>query len=65
MRIEAYNTLQNYQNDIFMNNKDKILFLSQAAVVYKFECPGCNSHYIGKMEQISNERTEEHAYNNN
>ena len=55
MRIEAYNTLQNYQNDIFMNNKDKILFLSQAAVVYKFECPGCNSHYIGKMEQISYE----------
>ena len=44
--------------------KDKTPALSQSSIVYKFNCPGCNSAYIGKTDRTLFERTEEHAYNN-
>ena len=49
----------------FTNTKDKISFLSQLAIVYKFICLGCSSSYIGKTERTLWERVEEHAYKNN
>ena len=49
----------------FTNTKDKISFLSQLAIVYKFICLGCSSSYFGKTERTLWERAEEHAYKNN
>ena len=48
----------------FTNTKDKLSPLSQSSLVYKFNCPGCNSSYIGKTERTLHERTAEHAYEN-
>ena len=48
----------------FTSTKDKTPSLSQLYVVYMFTCPGFSCSYIGKMELILHERTEEHAYPN-
>ena len=48
----------------FTNTKDKIDDLSKSFVVYHFNCPGCQSSYIGKTERTLFERTKEHCFNN-
>lgn len=45
----------------FTNTKDRLTDLSKSNVVYQFDCPGCNSSYIGKTERTLFERTYEHA----
>ena len=41
-------------------NKDQVPLLSKSNVVYKFNCPGCQSSYIGKMNRTLFVRTHEH-----
>ena len=46
----------------FTNSKDKVPPLSQSFVVYEYNCPGCNSSYIGQTERTMYERSYEHAW---
>ena len=45
----------------YTNNKDQVPLLSKSHVVYKFNCPGCQSAYIGKTDRTLFVRTHEHA----
>ena len=45
----------------YTNNKDQVPPLSKSHVVYKFNCPGCQSAYIGKTDRTLFVRTHEHA----
>ena len=46
----------------YTSNKDKIPFLSNSGVIYKYTCPGCNSSYIGKTENTMFNRTKQHGW---
>ena len=41
--------------------KDKVPNEFKSNIVYKFNCPGCKSSYIGKTERNFFKRCEEHA----
>ena len=49
----------------FTNTKDPIHKEHQSFVVYKFNCPGCNSVYIGKTDRNLVTRIIEHSKNSN
>ena len=46
---------------MFCSNKDKLIPLNKANVVYLFTCPGCSKTYIGKTERNLITRLEEHV----
>ncbi len=46
----------------YTSNKDRIPFLSNSGVIYKYTCPGCNSAYIGKTENTLFNRTKQHGW---
>ena len=57
-----FKVIQSTQKFSFYTNmKNKISKLMKSYVVYQFNCPGCNKHYIGKTERNLCTRTEEHA----
>ena len=46
----------------FTSNKDRIPYLSNSGVIYKYSCPGCNSVYIGKTDNTLFNRTKQHGW---
>ena len=46
----------------YFSLKDKRLKSLQASVVYKFDCSGCNSNYVGFTSRYLSQRIEEHFY---
>ena len=47
---------------MYCNVKDSTPMLCRSNLVYKFQCPGCCSSYIGKTERTLFERLNEHGW---
>ena len=48
---------QSTKVSFFTSNKDRIPFLSNSGVIYRYTCPGCNSAYVGKHHVQQNQAT--------
>ena len=53
---------QSTKVSFYTSNKDKIPFLSNSGVIYRYTCPGCNSAYVGKTESTMFNRTKQHGW---
>ena len=53
---------QSTKVSFFTSNKDRIPFLSNSGVIYRYTCPGCNSAYVGKTDNTMFNRTKQHGW---
>ena len=53
---------QSTKVSFYTSNKDRIPFLSNSGVIYRYTCPGCNSAYVGKTENTMFNRTKQHGW---
>ena len=55
-------SFQSIKVSFYTSNKDRIPFLSNSGVIYKYTCPGCNSAYVGKTDNTMFNRTKQHVW---
>ena len=46
----------------YTSNKERIAFLSNSHVVYRYQCPGCAKSYVGKTDTTLFRRSNQHGW---